>query len=145
MLIWKFKNMCITSPEEIRSAVLNELDGIAGRVGQRGGAEDGQEVVRWAERGGAVGSQMRVVAVGGVRPEHDLDRPSTEVRAQAVIGRRGVDRGDPNLESIKGHLDVDRRPLVGRPKRLLEAEAPVAPYQAPAALGADLDSGGPTH
>src|SRR5260370_6273478 len=131
MLIWKFKNMCITSPEEIRSAVLNELDGIAGRVGQRGGAEDGQEVVRWAERGGAVGSQMRVVAVGGRRPDDDLDRPSTEVRAQAVIGRRRVDRGDPNLESIKGHLDADRQPLIDCPKRLLEAEARLLPCQSP--------------
>jgi hypothetical protein len=49
-----------------RSAVLNELDGIAIRVRHPGGSEGRQEIVRRAERGRASGSQTGVGAVGVV-------------------------------------------------------------------------------
>jgi hypothetical protein len=70
---------------------------------------------------------MRVVTIGVIRPEHRLDRPSSEIRAQAVIADRCGDRGDADRKSIKRQLDVDRRPRVRRPKRLSEAEAFVEP------------------
>jgi hypothetical protein len=129
--------------KEVRSTSLNELDGVAIRVRHPRYSEVIQEVVWWAERKGAFGGQARVVAVGVVRPENDLDRPSTEVRTQAVIGRRCLDRGDADYEPIKSHLDMDRRPLGGRPKRLLEAKARVEPDQSHDIAGVDVDRGVP--
>lgn len=42
--------------------------------------------MRLAQRGRAVGSQARVIAVSVVGPENYLDRPPAEVRVQTVIG-----------------------------------------------------------
>src|SRR5438067_545660 len=126
-----------------RSAALNELDRITVRVRYPRGAEVGQEVVRWAERGRVARGQTRVGAVGVVRPEHNLDRPSTEIRAQAVLGNRSVDRGDSDRESIETQLDVDWRPHAGRPKRFAEAEALVEPDQSHDIAGVDVNGGVP--
>ena len=65
--------------------------GLPVRVRHSGGAQGSQEIVRWAERGHASGSQTGVDAVGVVRPERDLDRTSTEIQTQAVVGNRRVD------------------------------------------------------
>jgi hypothetical protein len=61
-------------------ALLGQLDRVTVGVCHPREAKVGQEVVRGAERGSALGSQARVVAVHIVSPEHDLDRTTTEVR-----------------------------------------------------------------
>ncbi len=57
----------------ITRPALGEFDRIAVWVRHPREAEIGEKVVRWAERRRAGGEKARVVAVGVVRPEHDLN------------------------------------------------------------------------
>ena len=95
--------------ETSRSATLDELDWVSVGIGHPGGAEAAaQKVVRRAQGGYAVGGQASMIAVDIVRPQNDLNRPSAELGAEAVIGGRSVHGGNPHRETVEADLYVNR-------------------------------------
>jgi hypothetical protein len=125
--------------------MLSELDGIAVRIRHPGEAEIGEEVVRGAERGRTGGSQARVVSIGVVGPENDLDWSSTEVWIQPMIGDRCVNRGDADGESVQGHLDVNWCTLLGCSECLAKANTFVETDEPHDVEGVDVDRRAPKH
>lgn len=126
-------------------AVLKEAEWVAVRIGHPGGAEIGQEVVRWAERRCAVGGQACIRTVDVVGPKHDLDRPPMEARVQPVIADRGLDRGDPDGELAQGHLHVTWRTGLGCPEGFAKTETLVEGEEPDDVPGVNVDRGVPKH
>src|SRR5215204_7187096 len=120
-------------------ALLSQLDRVTVRVGHPREAQVGQEVVRGAERRRALGSQARVVALRIVGPEHDLDGPASEVRVQAVIRDRGLDRGDADREPVQDDLHVNRRPVLWSAEALAKAETLVEADEPHDVMRVDVD------
>ena len=88
---------------------LNELDGVAVRIGDPGGAQPTfEKVMRRREQRRTPGDQSVHCGIGVVGPENDLDPAPFSLRPKAVMRPGSVYCRDSERESIQLELDMRR-------------------------------------
>jgi hypothetical protein len=137
-------HVCVIERHLGTSAALDELDRVAVGISHPSGPEAAvEEVVRSRQQWHAGASKSGAVAIDVVNPEHGLDRVPGQIWTEALIGDRGVNGGDPDLEIVEAQLDVDRHARLRRSKRLTETETLVEADKPHDVVRVDVDHGVP--
>src|SRR5580658_6982182 len=96
--------------------------------------------MRWTQGGDSFGAHPRVRRVEVRHPKYDLPPRGASTAGEAVVALQCVERGDGQIERTQFHFHVVGGSVLGRPKRLREAdEVAVEPERTRKVLGVDVE------